>query len=156
MSTRAIIFLKKNNTPFEVVKYEHLQKGAAFAAGATGFPLEQTVKTLVVGLDKKTYCLVLVPGDCRLDLKTTAAHCNAKRAEMADSRTAERITGYPVGGISPFGTRQRLPVIMEACLRQHAQVLINAGRRGIMLKMAVRDIERLLGCKVAAVAGPAS
>lgn len=152
MSTRAISQLKRQNIPFEVVRYTHQEKGAAYAARATGYPLEQTVKTLVVALDRKQYRLALLPGHCQLDLKTFARVCGAKRAVMADAAAAERLTGYRVGGISPFGTRQTLPVVMEKMIRQFESVLINAGQRGAMLKMAVRDIAQALDCQVAQIA----
>jgi len=51
MSTPAIHFLKLRRLRFEVIHYEHLEKGAEYAASATGFPLERTVKTLVVRMD---------------------------------------------------------------------------------------------------------
>ena len=73
MSTRAISYLKKKKIPYEVVKYEHHEKGAEFAASATGYPLEHTVKTLVVELDRKSYCLALLPGHRELDLKKLAS-----------------------------------------------------------------------------------
>ncbi len=68
------------------------------------------------------------------------------------SRTAERITGYLVGGISPFGTRQKLPVVMEESILKFEEILINAGQRGTMLKMAPRDIEKAVVVKVASIA----
>ena len=113
MSTRAIQFLNQKKISFEVVKYDHEEKGAEFAAGATGFPLAATVKTLVVDLGEKQYTLVLMPGDRQLSMKSLARVCGVKRAAMADTPTAERITGYLVGGISPFGTKQKLQVVME-------------------------------------------
>jgi len=140
MSTRAIAFLKQKKIPFEVLKYDHLEKGAAFAAQATGFALERTVKTLVVDTQPKGYHLALMAGDRQLSLKKMAKACAVKRAAMADTSTAERLTGYLVGGISPFGTRQRLPVIMETSILKHAEVAINAGQRGTMLVMAPVDI----------------
>ena len=152
MSTRAISQLKRQNIPFEVVRYEHHAKGAVYAARATGFALEQTVKTLVVALEEKQYRLALLPGHCQLDLKTFARVCGAKRAVMADTESAERLTGYRVGGISPFGTRQNLPAVMEGMIEQFETVLINAGQRGTMLKMAVRDIVQVLDCQVATIA----
>jgi peptide/nickel transport system permease protein len=72
MSTRAIQFLKKKKIAFEVVKYEHEEKGAAYAAKSTGYPLAQTVKTLVVDLGEKGYTLVLMPGDRQLSMKRLA------------------------------------------------------------------------------------
>lgn len=152
MSTRAIAYLKKKQIPYEVVKYEHEEKGAEFAAKATGYPLERTVKTLVVELESKSYCLALLPGHRELDLKKLAALCGVKRTGMVDIKTAERLTGYLVGGISPFGTQQRLEIVMESSILKTKEVLINAGQRGVMLKMAPGDIVAALGCRVMSIA----
>jgi Cys-tRNA(Pro)/Cys-tRNA(Cys) deacylase len=151
MSTRAIQHLKWKDVSFEVIKYEHEEKGAAFAARATGFPLDRTVKTLVVDLGGRNYCLALLPGDRQLDLKQLAQAFAVKRAAMADTATAARLTGYLVGGISPFGTKQALPAVMEKRIREYAQVLINAGQRGVMLKMAPEDIVAALGCRLESI-----
>jgi len=152
MSTRAISYLKKKKIPYEVVKYEHHEKGAEFAASATGYPLEHTVKTLVVELDRKEYCLALLPGHRALDLKKLASLLGVKRTAMVDIKTAERLTGYLVGGISPFSTQQRLQTVMESSILDHAEILINAGQRGVMLKMAPGDIVNTLDCKVISIA----
>jgi Cys-tRNA(Pro)/Cys-tRNA(Cys) deacylase len=152
LSTRAISYLQKKKIPYEIVKYEHEEKGAEFAAKATGYPLERTVKTLVVELDRKDYCLALLPGHRQLDLKKLASFLGIKRTAMVDSKTAERLTGYLVGGISPFGTQQRLGVVMENSILNHEEVLINAGQRGVMLKMAPGDIVAALACKLLSIA----
>jgi len=152
MSTRAIRFLERQHIHFEVVKYDHEEKGAAFAARASGYPLERTVKTLVVDLGERQYTLVLMPGDKQLSMKRLATRCGVKRAAMADTRTAERITGYLVGGISPFGTSQKLQVVMEESILKFEKILINAGQRGTMLKIAPGIIRTVLACKMADVA----
>jgi Cys-tRNA(Pro)/Cys-tRNA(Cys) deacylase len=152
MSTRAIQFLKQKKIAFDVVKYEHAEKGAEFAARATGYPLAQTVKTLVVDLGEKGYTLVLLTGDKQLSMKRLARVCGVKRAAMADTKTAERLTGYLIGGISPFGTRQRLPVIMDESILDSDEILINAGQRGRMLRLAPADLKTSLACTVAEVA----
>ena len=152
MPTRAIQVLEQKKIPFEVVKYDHEEKGAAFASKAAGFPLERTVKTLVVDLGEKRYILVLMPGDRQLSMKRLARVRGVKRAAMADTLTAERLTGYLVGGISPFGTRQKLPVMMEESILQFEKILINAGQRGTMLKIAPEIIHTVLDCTVADVA----
>ena len=140
MSTRAIKWLTQKNIDFKVLAYEHHIKGAAFAARATGFPLAQTIKTLVVDLGGKSSALALMPGDGQLSLKKLARAMGVKKAALANGRAAERVTGYHVGGISPFGIRQRLPVVMETNLMAHDQVLINGGQRGVLLQMAPGDI----------------
>lgn len=148
MSTRAADFLKQKGILFELVKYEHEEKGAKFASQAIGFPLERTIKTLVADLGDKKYALVLMPGDKQLSLKHLAGLYAVKKAAMADSAAAERLTGYLIGGISPFGTKQKLPAVMEQSLLKFDTVAINAGQRGAMLILNPSDIVKAIGCKV--------
>ena len=148
MSTRAIKLLKSRGINFEVRKYDHKIKGAEFAAVSIDYPLERTIKTLVVDPGRKNYMLVLMPGHMKLDLKKLAAFLSVKKVAMADTKTAERLTGYLVGGISPFGTKKKLPVVMEASLLNHKKVAINGGQRGTMLLMNPEDIVSLTRCKI--------
>jgi len=155
MSTRAIKFLRESGIPFDVITYEHEEKGAEFAAKAIGFPPERTIKTLIVELavdpGHKHYAMVLMPGDKQLVLKFLVKVFSVKRASMADKATAQRVTGYHVGGISPFGTKRPLPAVMEESLLAYDKVVINAGQRGVMLKMAPGDIVKTLECRVSRV-----
>lgn len=141
MSTRAIRFLNQKGIHFDVIEYEHEEKGAQFASEAIGFPPERTIKTLVVDLGGKGYIMVLMPGDKNINLKRLARSFSVKKTAMADTTTAERLTGYLVGGISPFGTKKDLPVVMEARLLKFDKVAINAGKRGVMLIMDPKDIQ---------------
>jgi Cys-tRNA(Pro)/Cys-tRNA(Cys) deacylase len=102
MPTRAIQTLKRAQLPFEVITYSHKEKGAAFAAQAIGFPLEKTVKTLIADLGGRRYVAALLPGNTQLDFKKLARIFHTKNASMASTTIAERLTGYLVGGISPF------------------------------------------------------
>ena len=149
MTTRGIQFLKQKAIAHEVIQYDHQEKGARFAARAVGFALPQTIKTLVVALDGHQFVQVLMPGDRELSMKKVAKVCGAKRAAMADTATAERLTGYLAGGISPFGAKKRLPVIMEAALQNYQEVIVNAGQRGTMVKLATEDIIHTLNATVA-------
>lgn len=151
MSTRAIQYLNKKGINFKIVEYKHDEKGAEFAARAISFPLERTIKTLVVDLRNRKYCFALLPGDKQLSLKRVARVCKDKKAAMADTVTAERLTGYLVGGISPFGAEQNLPAVIEESLLKFDKVAINAGQRGVMLIMTSGDIVRVLDCDVARI-----
>jgi Cys-tRNA(Pro)/Cys-tRNA(Cys) deacylase len=142
MSTRAIQYLKQKGIPYCVVEYEHVEKGAQFASQALGMPLEKTIKTLVVDMGPKGYVLALMPGDTKLSPKKLSRVYAAKHAEIADAATAQRLTGYTVGGISPFGTQRKLPVIMEKRLLKFPTVAINGGKRGVMVIMKPHDIVR--------------
>ena len=91
MSTRATKYLNQKGINFNAIKYEHHEKGAEFAATAMGFPLEKTIKTLVVDLGRKKYAFALLPGDKQLALKRLAKVCRVKRAAMGDTAMAERV-----------------------------------------------------------------
>ena len=149
MSTRAIHFLKQHRVSFEIKRYRHQEKGALFASRAIDFPLEQTVKTLVAGLAGNKHLLALAPGNRRISPRGLARAHGIKRIALADAAAAERVTGYKIGGISPFGTRRVLPVIMEATLMQYDRVAINGGQRGVMLMMSPQDIITALNGHVA-------
>ena len=149
MTTRGIQYLKQHKIAYEMVKYDHKEKGAEFAAQAADFPLAQTIKTLVVAIDTSRWALVLMPGDRQLSMKKVAKAFGAKRAAMADTAAAQRLTGYTVGGISPFGTQKRLKAVMDHSLSDYDQVMINAGQRGIMVKLSPRDIIECIGSATA-------
>jgi Cys-tRNA(Pro)/Cys-tRNA(Cys) deacylase len=147
-ASRAVTFLKRRGVDFDVVTYDHQEKGAAAAAEATGFPLSDTVKTLVAEVAGTGPVLALMPGDRELSLKLLAKAFSGKRAAMTDPAAAERLTGYLVGGISPFGVRKALPAAMEAGLLNRDRVLINGGGRGLMLRMTPGDIAAALDCRI--------
>lgn len=151
MSTRAQKFLDKHKISYEVVKYDHKIKGAEFASTATGFPLEQTIKTLVVELSGKGHVLVLMPGNREVSMKNLAKAFKAKKGKMADTATAQRLTGYLVGGISPFGVSGKMEAVMDESLQSFEQVMINGGQRGLLLKIDPQDIANVLDCKIAPI-----
>jgi len=145
--TPAIRFLENQGIPFETLQYEHQEKGAVFASQALGIPVEKTIKTLVTELDPQGYLVLLMPGHKNVSFKQVARIRGAKRAAMVTVAVAERLTGYTVGGISPFGMKQQVPVLIEAGLLDFDQVVINGGKRGVMLVMNPQDIMTSLGAE---------
>ncbi len=149
MKTRGITYLEQFHFPFEVYSYRHNEKGAEFAAKATGVPLERMIKTLVVGDSTRTqYFFILMPGHLELDLKKAAVATGVKRLRMASVSEAERLTGYQVGGISPFGSRKKLPILMEENLKQHITVAINGGGRGCIIALKTEKLIEILNPKI--------
>jgi len=152
LATRATRYLDSRGIAYRLMPYEHKEKGAEFAAKALGFPLERTIKTLVVEVASKGYFFALMPGHLQLDLKALAKALGAKKAKMADPKTAEKLTGYLTGGISPFGAKKPLPVVMDQSLVEHKKVLINGGQRGLLLLMDPNDIRIVTKARVSVIA----
>ena len=95
-------------------------------------------KTLMALADDEPVC-VIIPSDKELSLKKLAAVFHAKSARMMKPSDAERISGYKVGGISPFGQMRKLPTAIEATALNHPFVYINGGQRGLQVRLSPHD-----------------
>lgn len=120
------------------------------AAAALGIAPARMFKTLMLALDGKPVCAI-VPVDREVSLKKLAAALGGKHAAMLPIADAERITGYHVGGISPFGQKKRVPVAIELGALEHPGIHCNGGQRGLLLEIAPQDIVRLLGAHAASI-----
>ena len=101
-------------------------------------------KTLLAEVDGRLV-VGIVPVDGQLDLKALARVVGGSRAVMADPASAERVTGYVVGGISPLGQKRRSPAVVDESALTHPSVFVSAGRRGLDLEIAPADLVRVLG-----------
>jgi Cys-tRNA(Pro) deacylase len=130
--------------PFESLEYDFQKKGSEHAAEALGVPLDVMLKSLVVRLSDRRFVFVLMPGTKDVSLKELARFIGVKEAQMASERDAQRLTGYLVGGISPFGARNQLQVYVDRGVVEHGEIYINGGRRGLILKLKTNDLIRAL------------
>jgi Cys-tRNA(Pro) deacylase len=149
MATRGIEQLKKAGVTFEVLPYRHEVKGAKFAAQALGLREETVLKTLVFQADDHAFLLILMSADGTVSEKKLAKISSHKRVRPAAPRDAQRITGYQIGGIGPFGLKRPLPVFLDEKTAQHEEIVINAGARGTMIRLSTADLIRLTGAMVA-------
>ncbi|GAA4844682.1 Cys-tRNA(Pro) deacylase [Actinomycetospora corticicola] len=124
------------------------------AADALGLDHARVFKTLVAEVDGKPV-LAMVPVSGSLDLKALAAARGGKKAVMADVAVAERLTGSVAGGISPLGSRTRLPVVVDSSALRFDTVFCSAGKRGLQMEIGPSDLVTTAGATTAAVASPA-
>jgi Cys-tRNA(Pro)/Cys-tRNA(Cys) deacylase len=150
--TNAERFLKQKKIPYEAREYDFKVKGAEYAAEALDWPPEAMIKTLVVALSDGSFCLCLLPAGQELSLKNLAREAGLKSARMTTPEEAEKLTGYRVGGISPFGTRKPLPAWLHAPLLGFERVGINGGHRGLIVFLDPKAIRDSLGARVAELA----
>ena len=142
--TNAIKWLRAQSAAFDVLEYEFTEIGADHAAEAVGRPLEMTCKTLIVKATGNAFYVAIVPGDQRFDTRLMAHTIGVAHADLAETDEAEKVSGYHVGGISPFAMRRKLPVIIEESLLALERIIVNGGRRGVLVEMATDDLVRLL------------
>jgi len=108
------------------------------AAEALGVEPGRMLKTLMAEVDGNPVCVV-VPSDCEVSMKKLAAALGGKSASMMRPADAERLTGYHVGGISPFGQKKRVPVAIELKAMDNLTVFVNGGQRGLQIEIDPND-----------------
>jgi Cys-tRNA(Pro)/Cys-tRNA(Cys) deacylase len=140
VSSRGERFLIERGISFESLEYDFREKGSEYASEALGVPLDTMLKSLVVRLSDNRFIFVLIPSSKDISLKGLARAIGVKEAQMASERDTQRITGYLVGGISPFGAKTRLPAYLDEGVLEHGEVCINGGRRGLILKLKAKDL----------------
>jgi Cys-tRNA(Pro)/Cys-tRNA(Cys) deacylase len=151
--TRAILALSNSGVNFALHTYDYdpnAERIGLQAAEALGVAPGRVLKTLMAEVDRKPVC-VIVPSDCEVSMKKLAAAFHGKSAEMMPPADAERLTGYHVGGISPFAQKKRVPVAIEQTALRETSIYINGGQRGLQVEIDPNDARKVLGAIVAAL-----
>jgi Cys-tRNA(Pro)/Cys-tRNA(Cys) deacylase len=151
--TPATLALEKAGIAFTLHEYDYDPNAARIAmqaAEALGIEPQRLLKTLMAKAGNEVIC-VLAPSDRDVNLKKLAAVANAKSAAMLGAAEAERITGYHVGGISPFGQKKRVRVFIEQSALAFPHIVCNGGRRGLQVELAPADLVRTLGATAAEI-----
>ena len=152
-STRATKMLEDANVAFTLHTYDYdpdADRVGIQAAEALGEAPDRVLKTLMAVVDRKPVC-VIVPSDREVSMKKLAAAFGGKSAEMMKPVEAERVTGYKVGGISPFGQMRKVPTAMEQQALSNTLVYMNGGQRGLQVRLDPNDAARVLGAIVASL-----
>ncbi len=160
--TPALALLSKQNIPHTVHEFArkpdqagtHVDYGLE-AADAMGVPPASVFKTLVWSTSDSSppaLLLALVPVDAQVSPKMLAAAVGAKKVALATSEAAERVSGSVVGAISPLGMRQRLPVVLDFSAEGLQEIFVSAGRRGLEICLAPRDLIAATNATVAPIA----
>jgi Cys-tRNA(Pro) deacylase len=118
--------------------------GTAVSARELDVPEHAVIKTLVMEDDAGRPLIVLMHGDLKVSTKGLARTIGVKTISPCTPETANRHSGFLIGGTSPFGTRKSMPVYMERTVLELEKVYINGGKRGYLVGMAPGDVMRVV------------
>lgn len=151
--TAAVRALRAAKVPFTDHLYAYEEKGGtAVSSRELGVDEHAVVKTLVMEDEAKKPLVVLMHGDRQVSTKELARVLGVKTIAPCSPDTAQKHTGYLVGGTSPFGTRRRMPVCLEETILDLPRIYINGGKRGYLVGMDPRDLVKLLNPTLVRVA----
>jgi Cys-tRNA(Pro)/Cys-tRNA(Cys) deacylase len=156
-ATPALAALTAAGVPHEVVKFSHDPRQHSFGVEAVhalttdgGIAAEQIYKTLIIAVPDG-FAVAILPASSKLSLKAAAAALGVTKASMAEPAAAQRVTGYVVGAVSPFGQRAPLPTVVDSGALPWERVYVSAGRRGWDVAVAPRDLVRVTGAVTAKI-----
>ena len=146
--TPAVRFLRGKKIDFVPRLYEYVERGGTReSARQLGVDEHAVVKTLVFETNEKRPLIVLMHGDREVSTKGLARLLGVKSVEPATPERASKLTGYLVGGTSPFGTRTAMPVYVEKSILSLEKIYINGGKRGFLIEIAPGVLKQTLNAE---------
>ena len=143
--TPAVRALRVAGVAFTDHLYAYEEKGGtAVSARELGVDEHCIVKTLIMEDDRKNPLIVLMHGDRQVSTKELARVIGARTVTPCAPETAQKHSGYLVGGTSPFGTRKEMPVFLEETIPGLPKIYINGGKRGYLVGLDPQEVVRLL------------
>ena len=143
--TPAIRVLRENGIKFEPHVFEYVEKGGTkHSSEVLGVEEHAVIKTLVFETDEKKPVLVLMHGDAQVSTKSLARFLNVKTVAPAAPERANKLTGYLVGGTSPFGIKTRMPIYAEKTIFDLPRIYINGGKRGFLIELEPQILKEVL------------
>ncbi len=155
--TPAIVMLEAAGVAFTVTEFHHEPGEGNYgqvAAEALGIEPERVFKTLVANLTTEAgaeQVVAIVPVSGQLSLRELSVALGGKRAEMCPVDLAQRLTGYVVGGISPFGQKKRLRTAIDETCVLFDTIYVSGGKRGLDIEIAPDDLVTVLQAVVAPI-----
>lgn len=128
----------------QAYSYNADQLDVGHIAAENKLPLGHIYKTLVVKGDKTGPLVALVSGADQLQLKKVAQASNNKKVSLLPISTLPSITGYIRGGCSPIGMKKYFPTYLDRQAADLPYLYINAGVRGLLLRLSPNDLHQVV------------
>ena len=143
--TSALRALDAAKVRYEARCYNYTEHGGTGQASRElALDPHATIKTLILEDETKKPFVCLMHGDCEVSTKNLARARGCKTVSMCEPATADRHSGYHVGGTSPFGTKRRMTVYVQKTIYELDEIYINAGHRGILVAIKSADLDKAL------------
>jgi prolyl-tRNA editing enzyme YbaK/EbsC (Cys-tRNA(Pro) deacylase) len=123
---------------------------AAFC-GEYGFTLDQSANAIIVASkgEEPKFCCCLVLANTRLDVnKTVCKLLGVKRASFASGEQTKELTGMEIGGVTPFGIPEDLPLYVDAAVMSRQEVVTGGGNRSSKMLLNPTELRKLPNVQV--------
>jgi len=143
-STAVTRYLDEKGISYQIFKHAGEVLSLEQAARERGQRPEQIIRSIVFRLSRGGFVIVLVAGDRQVSWQALRHHLGTSRISMATKAEVLEVTGYPLGAVSPFGTKQALRILVDRQALQEEEISIGSGVRYTAVIMQQRDFLRAL------------
>jgi Cys-tRNA(Pro) deacylase len=137
-------YFQDRNLNYEILEFEVSTATVELAAKALGVEPGMIAKTMSFKVKNDECLLILAAGDKRINNKKFKATFQSK-GSMLDFEEVVQITGHPVGGVCPFGLKNKLPIYLDISLKDYQFVFPAAGSPMSTVKIAPRELQEITG-----------
>ena len=131
---RAEKCLKEFDENLSVVELENSAKTALDAANSLNCEVGAIVKSLLIKIEND-FLLCLVSGDKRCSLNKLKKISEKKNVRMASADEVKSQTGYTIGGVSPVGHINNIPIFIDNSLSRFKDIFAAAGHPNVIFKI---------------------
>lgn len=146
--TPAIRILRERKINFAPHVYEYVERGGTkHSAQVLKVEEHAVVKTLVFETSERKPLIVLQHGDFQVSARELARFLKVKTVAAVAPEKASKLTGYLVGGTSPFGLKTPMPIYAEKTIFDLPRIYINGGKRGFLIEIAPQVLRDVLAAE---------
>lgn len=151
--TPAVRLLREKKIEFKPYVFDYVENGGTkHSAEVLKVSEHAVIKTLIFETNERKPLIVLMHGDFQVSTKTLARNLNVKSIAPVSAEKANKLTGYLIGGTSPFGVKTNMPIYAEQTIFDLSEIYINGGKRGFLVSIAPEDLNKALKIKRVEVA----
>jgi prolyl-tRNA editing enzyme YbaK/EbsC (Cys-tRNA(Pro) deacylase) len=136
---------------FEVMECDPALADTAAFVEAYGVPLERSANTIVVASKgaKPTYVACVVLATTALDVNNVVRReMGVRKASFAAADPVRELSGMEIGGVTPFGLPQDLPILVDARVMEPDWIVLGGGNRSSKLRLGPHALRRLPNLRV--------
>lgn len=150
--TPAIRVLREKKVDFTPHVFDYVEKGGTRHSSAVlGIDEYSIIKTLIFETNEKKPLIVLQHGDLQVSTKNLARFLGVKTVAPVAPEKASKLTGYLLGGTSPFGVKTKMPIFAEKTIFDLERIFINGGKRGFLVRIAPKVLKEVLAVELVEV-----
>lgn len=145
---KTIEYLRDNGIKFKILHLKEVPKTAQDVERIYGCSLHQVLKTIVF-VGEKAPVIVVLPGDKKVNINKLKEITKQDPIKVAKPEEVVGITGFSIGGVSPFVQNLDIKKIIDASVFKIKVVNIGSGKADVGIELSSIDLKKIWDGEIA-------